>query len=137
MLRRPTVVAALRGVASVGMLAVLLSRIDLSAMLPRRDAAALLWLGGALAVTLFGIVLSTVRWQCVLRVLELPATLGTLLRHSLAGLFVGNFLPTTIGGDVLRVTRLSATNGESPATFASVVLERLTGWLVLPFITLF
>ncbi len=36
----------------------------------------------------------------------------------------------------LRVSRLSKENGESAASFASVVLERLTGWLVLPVITL-
>jgi uncharacterized membrane protein YbhN (UPF0104 family) len=35
------------------------------------------------------------------------------------------------------VTRLSRENGETPASFASVVLERLTGWLVLPVITYF
>ena len=51
-------------------------------------------------------------------------------------LFISNFLPTTIGGDVLRVSRISSENGETPRTFASVVLERLTGWAVLPFITL-
>ncbi|MEO7571343.1 MAG: lysylphosphatidylglycerol synthase domain-containing protein, partial [Acidimicrobiales bacterium] len=38
-------------------------------------------------------------------------------------------------GDVLRVSRLSRETGESPKTFASVVLERLTGWLVLPIIS--
>jgi hypothetical protein len=54
----------------------------------------------------------------------------------MAGQFVSNVLPTTIGGDVLRVSRLSRDTGESPGTFASVVLERLTGWLVLPVITL-
>jgi uncharacterized protein (TIRG00374 family) len=51
-------------------------------------------------------------------------------------MFVANFLPTTIGGDVLRVSRLSQTNGQAPASFASVVLERLTGFLVLPLISL-
>jgi uncharacterized membrane protein YbhN (UPF0104 family) len=58
------------------------------------------------------------------------------MSHYLAGQFVSNVLPTTIGGDVLRVSRLSKETGESPATFASVVLERLTGWLVLPVITI-
>ncbi len=58
--------------------------------------------------------------------------LGHLLNYYLAGQFVSNVLPTTIGGDVLRVSRLSRENGEPPASFASVVLERLTGWLVLP-----
>jgi hypothetical protein len=58
------------------------------------------------------------------------------MSHYLAGQFVSNVLPTTIGGDVLRVSRLSRDTGESPGTFASVVLERLTGWLVLPVITI-
>jgi uncharacterized membrane protein YbhN (UPF0104 family) len=33
------------------------------------------------------------------------------------------------------VSRLARENGESPASFASVVLERLTGWLILPVLT--
>src|SRR5438270_862117 len=82
------------------------------------------------------IVLAALRWQRVLEGLDLRARLSTLLSYYLAGLFVGNFLPSTIGGDVLRISRLSAGNGESPASFASVVLERLSGWLVLPLLTL-
>jgi len=72
----------------------------------------------------------------VLNALGQDEKLGKLLSHTLAGLFVSNVLPTTIGGDVLRVSRLSKDNGETTTSFASVVLERLTGWLVLPVITL-
>jgi hypothetical protein len=71
----------------------------------------------------------------VLTALGVRSNLRHLLNHYLAGQFVSNVLPTTIGGDVLRVSRLSRENGESPASFASVVLERLTGWLVLPLLT--
>ena len=88
-----------------------------------------------MALTLAGLVLSALRWQRVLEVLGLHAGLRRLLSHYLAGQFVSNVLPTTIGGDVLRVSRLSRETGESPKTFASVVLERLTGWLVLPVIS--
>ena len=35
-----------------------------------------------------------------------------------------------------RVSRQSRDSGQSPTSFASVVLERMTGWLVLPVITL-
>src|SRR5918995_134471 len=91
---------------------------------------------GAAALTLAGIVLSAVRWQKVLNALEIRTKLPRLVRHNLAGQFVSNVLPTTIGGDVLRVSRLSRDTGESSGTFASVVLERLTGWLVLPVITI-
>jgi hypothetical protein len=97
---------------------------------------AIWWLLGAMAVTFVGIVLSAFRWQRVLAALDVPARIRMLFTTYLAALFVSNFLPTTIGGDVLRVSRLSADNGESPRSFASVVLERMTGWLVLPVITL-
>jgi uncharacterized protein (TIRG00374 family) len=96
----------------------------------------LAWVAGAVVVTLVGVVLGTLRWQRVLAALDVRARVSVLLPHYLAGLFVSNFLPTTIGGDVLRVSRLAAGNGERPRSFASVVLERLTGWVVLPVISL-
>ena len=118
------------------MLFLLFRKVHLSSLFPEWNATAFVWLAAGLAATAVGIVLSAFRWQAVLSALGLRAGVRTLLNHYLAGLFVGNFLPSTIGGDVLRVARQSADNGDRPSTFASVVLERLTGWLVLPVITL-
>jgi uncharacterized membrane protein YbhN (UPF0104 family) len=129
-------IPTLRLIATAAMLAILVRWIHPSSMLPAWRAATIGWLAGALAFTLLGIVLSAVRWQRVLVAMDLPAKLGTLTSVALAGQFVSNFLPSTIGGDVLRVTRLSATNGETPATFASVVLDRMSGWLILPLLCL-
>jgi len=126
----------LRVAASAIMLAFLLPKVSHSTLFERWNARTALWLLAALAVTLFGIWLSAVRWRQVLSALGLRTRTRTLLSHYLAGQFVGNFLPSTIGGDVLRVTRLSASNGDRHDSFASVVLERLTGWLVLPVICL-
>ncbi|MGH9166162.1 MAG: lysylphosphatidylglycerol synthase transmembrane domain-containing protein [Acidimicrobiales bacterium] len=129
--------AVLRVGATVLMLAWLSRHAHLSELrLPEIHPATVAWLFSALAATMVGIVLSTLRWQRVLMALDLAVPVRSLLRHQLAGAFVGNFLPTTIGGDVVRATRLSAANGEAPATVASVILERLTGWLVLPVLTL-
>jgi glycosyltransferase 2 family protein len=58
--------------------------------------------------------------------------LKTLTGHYLAGQFVGNVLPSTIGGDVLRVTRCAKNVGSTTTAFASVVLERLSGMIALP-----
>ena len=127
---------ALRITVSAAMLAFLLTRIDMSALLPDRNASTVPWLVLGLLVWFGAIVLATLRWQRVLAALSLPTPFPPLLSHSLAGLFVANFLPSTVGGDVLRVMRLSADNGERPGSFASVVLERLTGFFVLPVISL-
>ena len=126
----------LRSAVSVVLLALLVRRVHVSSLVPTWDLPTALSLAGALLLTLTGIVLSTIRWRQVLSALGLPTAVRPLLSHYLAGLFVGNFLPSTIGGDVLRVARLAAVNGDRPDTFASVVLERLTGWLVLPMLTL-
>jgi len=127
-----------RVVLSVVMLAVLVSRLHgrSSGLLAIRRSGSIALVAVACAVTLVGIVLSAVRWQRVLSALELPSHMGILLRHYLAGLFVGNFLPSTIGGDVLRVSRLAADDVDTSASFASVVLERMSGWIVLPVMSL-
>ena len=136
--RKQAVSLILRLALSAAMLAVLIWRVpdvELSEVVPELTLRTALWLAIAATLTLAGLVLSALRWQRVLEVLDLQAGLRRLLSHYLAGQFVSNVLPTTIGGDVLRVSRLSRETGESPKTFASVVLERLTGWLVLPIIS--
>ena len=135
--RRGAWVMGLRILASAVMLALLLPRIDITSILPRgQHVATARWLTLGIVVTLLGFVLSAWRWQRVLRVFDQRVGLPTLVSHYLAGQFVGNFLPSTIGGDVLRVTRLTPQVGSSATSFASVVLERMTGWVILPVLTL-
>jgi len=136
--RRPLVTLA-RIALSVAMLYVLVRRMphfSVDRLLPDWNRDTAIFLSLAIIFTLAGIVLSTLRWRAVLHALGQDAKVSRLLSYNLAGLFVSNVLPTTIGGDVLRVSRLSKDNGETTTSFASVVLERLTGWLVLPVITL-
>jgi uncharacterized membrane protein YbhN (UPF0104 family) len=127
----------LRLVVSAAMLGFLLTKIESrgAKVLPQWTTSTALWLAGAMLLTLASILLSAVRWQTVLSAMGQPARFNRLLSHYLAGQFVANVLPTTIGGDVLRVSRLARDNGRMPDSFASVVLERLTGWLELPIIT--
>lgn len=103
---------------------------------PEPTAETFAWLAGAFVLTFGAVVLSAVRWSAVLQALGLHPPFNRLLSLYFAGQFMGNVLPSTIGGDALRVSRLSKDNGEPPTTFASVVLERLTGWFVLPVLTL-
>jgi uncharacterized protein (TIRG00374 family) len=135
--RRRRALLVLRVAVSLGLIAILLTRFHVGSLRPHWQHSTAQWLAGGLAVTLGGVLLATLRWQRVIEALELRARMRTLLSHYFAGLFVGNVLPgSTVGADVLRVLRLSRTTGESPASFASVVLERLSGWIVLPVITL-
>jgi uncharacterized protein (TIRG00374 family) len=130
----------LRLLVSVALLAVIIWKlgdgIDWPHLVPEWSAESLAFQIGAAVLTLLSYLLSTVRWQQVTHALELRDRFQRLLSHFLAGQFVSNALPTTIGGDVVRVSRLSKDTGDAPGSFASVVIERLSGWVVLPVITL-
>ncbi|MBK5223881.1 MAG: flippase-like domain-containing protein [Acidimicrobiia bacterium] len=137
--RRGIVMLLLRVVVSLAMLGVLFTQVDdvdLSEVIPPWSIGTALWLAGAAALTFIGIAVSAARWHQVLCALGVHSRWRHLFGHCLAGQFVSNVLPTTIGGDVLRISRLSRETGSGPTTFASVVLERLSGWIVLPLITL-
>ncbi len=136
----------LRIVVSGAMLAYLVVKIEDSShtksgnrgVLPPWNAQTASWLGLAAVLTFLSVIISAMRWRSVLRVLDVERipTIPRLTALCLAGMFVGNVLPSTVGGDVLRITRLRHLTGEGPSSFASVVLERLTGWLVLPVLIL-
>jgi uncharacterized membrane protein YbhN (UPF0104 family) len=128
---------ALRILVSVALLAVLVLKIPSDTVEPKdTGAGTLTFLLGALVLTFAGFVLSAWRWQRVLAVFDEHVGLRTLLGYYLAGQFVGNVLPSTVGGDVLRVSRASRETGSSDVAFASVVIERLTGFVALPLLVL-
>jgi uncharacterized protein (TIRG00374 family) len=129
--------AWVRLLASVGFFAVIVYKAHLGeALHDATNSATVGYLALGVAVTGIGIILSAWRWQRVLVAIGEPVPLRRLTSLYFAGQFIGNVLPTSIGGDVLRVLRLSADTGSSTSSFASVVLERMTGWVVLPVLSL-
>lgn len=131
--RRAGLMLTVRLVVSAALLALLISRVNLDSAIPRQaDIATVGWFALALAAAGLGIVLSAWRWQRVIDAFGVRVRLRTLTTHYFAGQFVGNVLPSTIGGDVLRVTRSAKNIGSTETAFGAVVLERLTGFVALP-----
>lgn len=128
---------AARFAISIAILAVIFRKFDVSwsDLIPDWSAATVSWLVTAAALVAGAVVLSALRWKQVLLAMELRVSLRRLTSHYFVCQLVSNALPTTIGGDVLRVARLANDTGDTADSFASVVIERLTGWLVLPLIT--
>ena len=127
----------LRVTVSVGLLALLVNQIDFDNLVPAHRS-----LAGTLAFLIAGIVLMALtivvgarRWQLILEAFDAHVPMRRLVGHNYAGQFVGNVLPSTIGGDVLRVARSVKDVGGDTA-FASVVIERLTGFVALPLLVL-
>jgi len=77
------------------------------------------------------------RWHVLLRSAGLPISWSQSMRVTFAGLFASNFLPTTIGGDVVRLAGLAQLRYDTALGAASLITDRLVGMagmaLFLPF----
>jgi uncharacterized membrane protein YbhN (UPF0104 family) len=86
-------------------------------------AAAGLWI--------FGIIVSARRWQIYAKELGFERSLSQYCSFCFVGLFFNLVLPTSVGGDVLRVVYLEGHSGRRWLAFVSVLLERVNGLLLL------
>jgi uncharacterized membrane protein YbhN (UPF0104 family) len=77
------------------------------------------------------------RWYVLLRSAGVPVTAGQALRVTFAGLFASNFLPTTVGGDVIRLAGALQLKFDAAIAAASLIVDRLVGMagmaMALPF----
>lgn len=67
------------------------------------------------------------RWHVLLRSAGVWITAGETLRVTFAGLFSTNFLPTTIGGDVVRLAGAMQLKYDAAICAASLIVDRLLG----------
>lgn len=67
------------------------------------------------------------RWHVLLRSAGMNISGGQTIRLTFAGLFASNFLPTTVGGDVVRLGGAVRFNLDQPTLVASLVVDRLLG----------
>jgi uncharacterized membrane protein YbhN (UPF0104 family) len=67
------------------------------------------------------------RWYALLRSAEVNISFKQTVQLVFAGLFASNFLPTTIGGDVVRFAGAVRLNLDAAVCAASLVVDRLVG----------
>jgi len=67
------------------------------------------------------------RWHVLLRAGDVPISFKDSAMLTFTGLFASNFLPTTIGGDVLRMAGAMKMGYDKAVCLASIVGDRLVG----------
>lgn len=119
-----------RVAAGAGILAFVVSRVDVSAMTLRLDERAAAGFAGTVLLLLGVQVLSAVRWRLVLGRHASPG-LRSLVGITLVGLFFSNFLPTSVGGDAVRSVVISRVSPRPAWAVSSVFFERFLGLLAM------
>jgi uncharacterized protein (TIRG00374 family) len=86
----------------------------------------------AYAINLSGILLSTFRWRLILSIQELSIKYIDLLRLYFVSIFYNQFLPGTIGGDAVKIYKISSTsNVKKNEAGSSVIIDRFYGLLTV------
>jgi uncharacterized membrane protein YbhN (UPF0104 family) len=116
-----TAVMGAKLAVSGALLAWLLSRVDRGAMWNSIRGASLPWMGAAIGVFFANIVASTWRWRLLLDAQRVRVASSRLLSSYLIATFFNNFLPSNIGGDVVRI-RDTAGPARSKTLATTVVL---------------
>ncbi|MCL4811585.1 MAG: YbhN family protein [Vicinamibacteraceae bacterium] len=121
----------LKVVVSVGLLALLFTQTDVATLWARIRTADPRWLLGALALYGLMILLSTWRWQMLLDTQEVRAPFRFLTASFLVATYFNNFLPSNIGGDVVRIADSARLTGSKTVAGAVVLIDRALGLVAL------
>ena len=80
---------------------------------------------------------NAVRWFILVRAQDIPIRFSKALKLVVTGLFASNFLPSMVGGDVVRIAGIIQESDDRIAGAASVIVDRVMGVIgmlfVLPF----
>jgi hypothetical protein len=128
---KPSALIAIKLGVSAALLALLFSRVDMSAFLARIRNASPAWLLAALGVYFANILASTWRWRLLLDAQHVRVPSQSLLASYLVAGFFNNFLPSNIGGDVVRITDTARAAGSKTLATTVVFVDRGIGLLGL------
>lgn len=118
-------------VVGLALLAILVDKADLRALVARLASVDLGWLVLVLLLPHVGIWLSTMKWRILLRRSGVDAPMTRLLALYLVGTFFNNFLPTMVGGDVVKAYQLGRESGDTASVAAATFMERYLGLAAL------
>jgi hypothetical protein len=128
---RPGALVAIKVAVSVALLALLFLRVDMDAFLARITSASPPWLLAALGVYFMNVLASTWRWRLLLDAQHVHVPARSLLASYLVAGFFNNFLPSNIGGDVVRISDTARPAGSRTLAATVILVDRGIGLLGL------
>jgi glycosyltransferase 2 family protein len=128
---RRVMVMAIKLAVSVALLAWLFSRVDMAALWATARRASPLWMTIAFTIYAANVLLSVWRWWLLVEAQDLDVPFKQLSASMLVALFFNNFLPSNIGGDVIRISDTAKAAGSKTLATTIVLVDRTMGMMGL------
>lgn len=116
------------------LLVAVVSYVDLAMVWQRIQSVNPLWLLASLGCLVIGYIMCGLRWAWIAEGLGIGVSKSHKIRLYFLGMFASLFLPSTIGGDVIRGVLLAKSEGRKGmgvSAGASVILDRVNGMYAL------
>jgi uncharacterized membrane protein YbhN (UPF0104 family) len=131
---RALLTLTIRVLVSLALLYLALRGINFSAIQLRLSQINLGWIAIAILVTVFQIFLGALRWREISGLCQAPLTDLQAFRYNMIGAFFNQTLPSSIGGDAVRLWLVSRTGAGWRAATYSILTDRAVGLIALALI---
>ena len=128
---RQFLLSALKILISAALLYLALRKANLGELASRIDLSSLFWLALAVAVTFLQIFAGTLRWCELSAECGAPLTIPKAMQFNLIGTFFNQTLPSSIGGDAMRLWLVARGGAGWRAATYSVFVDRAIGLIAL------
>jgi uncharacterized membrane protein YbhN (UPF0104 family) len=131
---RRYVLLAVKLSVSIILLVVLFSKVDVVQLWQTARLASVPWLLAAIAVFGCSTIAAVWRWNLLLKAQRIEVTFPSLLGTFLVATYFNNFLPSNIGGDVIRIGDTARQMNSKTLAATVVLMDRILGLIALVFV---
>jgi len=128
---RRILLSTIKILVSAALLYLALRKANFSDLASRIDVASLLWIALAIAVNFFQIFIGVLRWRIVSVECGAPLQTRQAMRYNLIGTFFNQTLPSSIGGDAVRLWLVARAGAGWRAATYSIFVDRAIGLIAL------
>ncbi|MHB8128015.1 MAG: lysylphosphatidylglycerol synthase transmembrane domain-containing protein [Mobilitalea sp.] len=135
-MNKKKVITILRIGISIALLAVVIKFADIDKVAKSLKNFNQIWLLPIFLLILLSVIVSSYKWNTLIKAQKVSIRITTLFAYYNCGLFFNNFLPSSIGGDGIRIYLAGKKSDNYSAAASSVVMERTIATVTLAFLGL-
>jgi uncharacterized membrane protein YbhN (UPF0104 family) len=128
---RQLLLTAAKILISAGLLYFALRKADFAELAARLDLSSVVWIALAIAIALFQVVAAALRWREISADCGAPLAVGQAMHYSMIGSFFNQTLPSSIGGDAVRLWLVGRGPAGWRAATYSIFIDRAIGLIAL------
>ncbi|MEQ8154127.1 MAG: lysylphosphatidylglycerol synthase transmembrane domain-containing protein [Clostridiaceae bacterium] len=129
--KKKKILTIIRIAISILLLAGLIRFAEIDKIVTSLKGFDLKWLPLIFLLIILSVVVSTFKWRILIEAQDISVGFTTLFGYYMSGLFFNNFLPSSIGGDGVRIYLAGKKTNNLSSVASSVIVERVLATVTL------